>query len=287
MKLAIESYAAVKAYGEAEGFAKLKQAGFDGVDLSLYYGIVKLDENYRAAAQETRRLLDEAGLPCVQAHAPFFLGEKSDGFRCGMELNVSEPAFLELVRSMEYAAIAGAPHIIVHGIQVPSGSRTNASLAYNYEFYKALAPYAKEFGIKIAVENLGKECFPTPVMLDEMIRRLDDPETFCACLDVGHSYLCFVRPQDFIRDMTPGVIQALHIHDNYGTVDNHLLPGHGKLKWDEITRALAETGYDGDFTLEIPGYAKAFNAEELPAALALSAAVGRKLIGKIDACRNA
>ena len=290
MKIAMESYPLTKYFDEATGYKLVKQAGFDGVDLSQFYGVVDLlNENYREKAKETRRLLDEAGLICVQSHAPFYLKEKPEfpGFRYGMNMDLSEPGFLALVRSMEYAAIAGAPQIVVHGIQVPSGSRTSESWDYNYKFYKALAPYAKKFGIKIAVENLGRECFPTPVMHSEMLRRLDDPETFCACFDMGHSFLCFVRPQDFLRDMPRGMVQALHVHDNFGTQDNHLLPGHGKLKWEEITKALAEIGYDGYFTLEVPGYWPAFTAEEMPDAIALAAKVARKLADKVEAYRDA
>lgn len=282
MKLAMETHPLTRFYEEAEGYELVKQAGFDGVDLSFYWGAVKLDDHYQAAARETRRLLDEIGLSCVQAHAPFTNKTTNSGFAYGMKMDVSEPDFLELVRSMEYAAIAGARQIIVHGILVPEGARTAASLDYNYHFYRALAPYAKEFGIKIAIENQIMTAFTNPFMLSEMLRRLDDPDTFCACIDVGHAQLCRVQPQNFIRDMTPGSVQALHIQDNFGSADDHLLPGHGILKWDEIMTSLADVDYQGDFTLELTGYWKAFGAKELPIAMALACAVGRKLMSKMD-----
>jgi len=286
MKTVVETHFIKKHFSEAKTYELIKQAGFDAADLSLYYGSIKLDENYLTAAKETRRLLDEVGLPCVQAHAPFFLGD-NPGFRYGMNLDVSEPTFLELTRAIEYAAIAGAKNIVVHGIQVPTGARTSASLDYNYKFFQALAPYARKAGIKIAIENLGAECFPNPFMLSEMLRRLNDPEVFCACIDVGHSRLAFVRPQDFITDMTPGTVQALHIHDNYGSADNHLLPGHGILNWDKITKALADIDYQGDFTMESVNFWKAFDANTMPDAMALAAKVARKLVNKIEAYRNA
>jgi sugar phosphate isomerase/epimerase len=83
------------------------------------------------------------------------------------------------------------------------------------------------------------------------------------------------------------MVQALHVHDNFGATDNHLLPGHGKLKWNEITKALAEIGYDGCFTLEVSNYWNAFTAEEMPDAMAMAAKVARRLADQVEAFRNA
>jgi sugar phosphate isomerase/epimerase len=243
MKTVVETHFIKKHFSEAKTYELIKQAGFDAADLSLYYGSIKLDENYRAAAKETRRLLDEVGLPCVQAHAPFYLWH-NPGFQYGMTLDISEPTFLELTRSIEYAAIAGSKNIVVHGILVPDGPKTAASMDYNYKFFKALAPYARDAGIKIAVENIPdgyNSVLPSPFMLSEMLRRLDDPETFCACFDTGHSFLCFVRPQDFLRDMPRGVVQALHVHDNFGNYDWHITPGFGVGDWEAFRTAVKET----------------------------------------------
>ena len=44
---------------------------------------------------------------------------------------------------------------------------------------------------------------------------------------------------------------TLHLHDNHGERDEHLLPGRGNIAWDEVNRALAEIRYDGVFMYEI------------------------------------
>ena len=49
-------------------------------------------------------------------------------------------------------------------------------------------------------------------------------------------------------------------------------------------KSLADVDYQGDFTLELTGYWKAFGAKELPVAMALACAVGRKLMGEIGTC---
>jgi sugar phosphate isomerase/epimerase len=154
MKTVVETHFIKKHFSEAETYKQIKQAGFDAADLSFYYGSIKLDENYLSAAKETRRLLDEVGLPCVQAHAQFY-SDQNPGFQYGMNMDVSEPAFLELTRAIEYAAIAGAKNIVCHSITVPEGGQTGACLEYNYKFFKALAPYAKQFGINCTAVMLA------------------------------------------------------------------------------------------------------------------------------------
>ena len=81
-------------------------------------------------------------------------------------------------------------------------------------------------------------------------------------------------------------MKGLHLQDNRGSKDDHLLPGMGVLPWDSILEALAEIGYDGDFTLEVGGYCKLFDEEELPAALALAATKSRKYMKKLEQYRN-
>jgi sugar phosphate isomerase/epimerase len=58
---------------------------------------------------------------------------------------------------------------------------------------------------------------------------------------------------DFIRQAGER-LKALHIADNLGTNDDHMLPyGKGTLGWSEIMVALREVGYSGLFNYEVPG----------------------------------
>ena len=43
---------------------------------------------------------------------------------------------------------------------------------------------------------------------------------------------------------------SLHIQDNHGQRDDHLLPGDGAIDWDDVTAVLKEIGYRGDVVLE-------------------------------------
>ena len=263
---------------EEESYRMIKEAGFDGVDLSC---INKKDpdillNHHVEEAKKTKQMIEDNGLICNLAHGPF------RKLFYGMKFDCSEPLYKEVVNSIEYAAIVGAKHIALHGILTPLSAKSYQSIEYNYEFFKSLAPYAKDCGIKIGIENVA-EAMPYPYQMRQILNMLDDP-CFAALLDTGHSRLCYVAPQHFIRDMPKGSIQALHIQDMRGIEgqDDHLLPGMGKLKWDEILKALAEVEYDGDFTMEVHGFHKCFEVAYLPVAVKLAEGVGRRCIEKLE-----
>ncbi|NLE26298.1 MAG: hypothetical protein GX625_13325 [Clostridiaceae bacterium] len=44
---------------------------------------------------------------------------------------------------------------------------------------------------------------------------------------------------------------ALHLHDNDGTDDQHLIPGDGLIDWSVVIKKLCETNYPGAIALEV------------------------------------
>ena len=148
-----------------------------------------------------------------------------------------------------------------------------------------------EYGVKIACENMwcgdGKRkikrgsIFSNP---HEHARFVDEmnSEFFVACLDLGHTSLDGREPQDSIR-VLGNRLGALHVHDNDYLDDMHTLPGLSEMNWEEITKALAEVNYQGDFTLETNHFFDSFETEEeINLGLKLSEVIGRKMIAKIE-----
>ena len=113
-----------------------------------------------------------------------------------------------------------------------------------------------------------------------------DPNYFVGLVDTGHAIVRGLAPHEFIANMLPGRLQGLHIHDNYGNTDAHMLPGIGIIDWDLVINALAERDYPGDFSLEISSFNKVFGAENLKESLYLAHSVGRRLADQLDAALN-
>lgn len=283
MKLAIETYTLRERFGDIKAIEMIAQAGFDAIDYSFYWGEKEhymLSDSYKEIAAEIKEALIKNNLTCAQSHAPFKWGPED-------RYDFSSENFKELVRSIEFSAIIGAKHIIIHSIPVYDESKTLEET--NYEFYKSLEPFCKEFNIKIAVENLYNynhetktysRRFGTAKELTDFINKLNSPY-FVACLDVGHSHLTGTPPQDFIRQMDKDTLKALHIHDVDDNYDLHILPYQAELNWEEIAKALAEIGYDGDFTLEVFRYFRNFDNAFMPSALKFAEQTARHIMSKI------
>ncbi|MDR3313805.1 MAG: sugar phosphate isomerase/epimerase [Oscillospiraceae bacterium] len=277
-------------FGLEEGIRILCEAGFDALDLSLFFmhedSHALNGAGYRAYAENLKAVAAAYGVAFNQAHAPFASQVEGDAA-------YNKRTFGHIVRSMEVAAIAGAKQIIVH----PFGTRDPAQTQQrNLDFFNALLPYAKAFNIKIALENMWKTNEVTKKIIPsvcsygkDLAAYYDalDPAHFTVCLDLGHCGLVGSDAPAMIRELGAGRLCALHVHDNDHLRDSHVAPFFGKMDWEGITQALAEIGYTGEFTFEADNYYDLF-----PRALAKGTArflhdIGRYLIEQIESRRVA
>ena len=271
MKLAVEGWHAIHALGEEKAFALLKKCGFDAVDYSFFWlnpAKSILDDGYLERAYKTKELLAEYDLVANQAHAP----TRNTTYDSPMDL--SHPGFRDIVRAMEYASIIGVKHIVVHSLSAPVGV---SPIELNAKYYRSFEPYCKQYGIKIAVENLYPSAnLDSPNKINATLEKLD-PDYFVSLVDVGHANLQHYAPESFIRKILPGRLQGLHVHDNHGEKDEHTVPYLGDIRWEYVLEALAEIDYTGDLTLELVGFLPKYANNMLPEALAFAAGVGQKM----------
>ena len=69
------------------------------------------------------------------------------------------------------------------------------------------------------------------------------------CWDIGHANVQGQNQYDDILAMGDE-LKALHIQDNYGNSDSHIMPLAGTTNFDKVIRGLLKIGYKGDFTFE-------------------------------------
>ena len=286
MKLSLEAYGAMSKFGDLEGLELIKKAGFDCVDMSYYWqeeGSALLGEGYREYALQLRSYLDELGLTCTQAHAPFDV-------KYGEEFDLSNPHYLAVTRAIESASVLGARAIVVHTIGYKKDARICFDRAYNVAYFKSHMPLCEKFNINVAVENLcdfddkrkhARGRLGTPSELCEFIRELDSPY-FVACVDVGHAAMSGNEPEEFLAGMDATLLQALHIQDGNYREDSHTVPYLGAFNWTEIMKTLKKKGYEGELTFEIVKYLKGIPKELTFDALCFAEKVGRHLISIFD-----
>lgn len=126
--------------------------------------------------------------------------------------------------------------------------------------------------------------FGTPERMGNLLDRLDSP-WFCMCLDTGHSTITGTKPEDFLRAMGKR-IRVLHVQDTELLDDDHMLPYLGTQEWTPVLRALAETGFEGALSFEVPGLFWRLSPELLLPALKFAQAVGRHMIREFESNRS-
>ncbi|MBS6194551.1 MAG: sugar phosphate isomerase/epimerase [Clostridiales bacterium] len=173
------------------------------------------------------------------------------------EWEYNRKAGVELVKNrIDFAACIGAEDIVLH-LYVPF-----ASMEQNPEvkksFYRQveksmdeLQPYCLEKGVRICLESLFD--MPEEYMLEQWDWVLEKyPEEFLGfCLDTGHVNLVWHEKLPQIIRKYGERIFAVHLHDNFGKGDNHLIPGQGNIDWKETMAAFAESAYELPVLLEV------------------------------------
>ena len=264
-------------FGLEKSFELLKNAGFEAFDFYFSKEVGKPltdEQEIIEMAHKAKALASKYGLVCNQTHAPYRLLENE-------EYTLDNPHFREIVYAIKGAGVLGAKYVVVHPFRHDDGTDEVDDVI---KYYRALLPYAKESGVKIATENLFRAA-QNPEKMNRLLHGVDD-EDFVLCFDTGHSAVVQIPPEQFLSEVDEKYLKVLHLHDNDGKRDLHQLPYLGTMNWDNIISELAKCGYEGDINLEIPLYIKNVPDEAIPEALALAEKIGRDIIKKFNNFKN-
>lgn len=265
MILSTENGALRSLVGERRAIEILAKAGFDAIDYTFTPWMERGEmpwnrDGYQDYAKEVVQMAKDNGVYFNQAHAPFI-------FHTSYLPDWNREILPMQIRCMEACALLGIPHMVVHPVHhLPYNHRgapgkSNADIIWNLnrEYYHLLQPYAKQFGVKMCLENMFGEdqrrgclvpdMFSDPHEYAQFFDELNDPDNFTCCIDTGHAGITGEDCGDTIRVMGSRV-RALHLNDNDFRTDGHLIPFQGKIDWDDVMKALAEIDYQGDFTFE-------------------------------------
>lgn len=224
--------------------------GFRHIDISFYRVIYK-DSPWIAPGDGWKKEVEDCleagarnGWDFVQAHSPtgehFESGEKRDALITATR------------RSIEACAMLGIPHTVSHAAQIIGGTPTEFMKA-NIAFYHLFEDTAEKYGVDLLTENSAERNIPgyylrTGREMREFVETADMPRLHL-CWDTGHANM---RGNDQYRDILDmgNELHALHVQDNFGELDSHLMPMAGTVSFDDVLRGLTVIGYRGYFTFE-------------------------------------
>ena len=236
-----------------KGMALMKAHGYDGFD---YQGLASVpksplykmsDEEMRAYLTKVKESAKANGLEIYQLHGALPCVDFATEEGCQTQIQ-------HFKRSILGAKYLGCPKIVVHPFMPyldREGLIVEKEIALNVRLFKQLAPFAREYGVTVCIENVAVPKEVALSYLGNIKRVLDEvnDEYIKCCLDTGHFESLGRDIYEDICTLGDG-LAALHVHDSAFGQDRHNLPFQGLVDWEGFTRGLKAIGFNGVMSLE-------------------------------------
>lgn len=221
-------------------FEAYAAAGVDTMEVSLSYQVYE-QTDFKAAAVYAK----ETGVNVWSLHLPFYPFTLFDP--ASLDPQVRAETLRLHKEGVDNAAILGAKVVIVHPSGEPNADETREEqLKFSAEHLSALADYAAQYDITVAVEDLPRTCLGNTTA--EIKRLVNANPKLRVCFDTNH--LLWDKNSDFVRELGDKII-TLHVSDYDFLNERHWLPYEGKVDWVELVTLLEEAGYAGPFMYEL------------------------------------
>jgi len=183
------------------------------------------------------------------------------------------PALAAFTEGVRTAAYLGSPNVWVDSyfppVEVVSGTLMTEQIVFGqqpriripggfnwpkfWEHYvrvmKQCTQIARENGVQLLIEPRVGELTSNTEALMRLLDAVDDAN-LGMILDTAH--------QHAQKELLPLSVEKLgqhiryvHVADNDGLVNRHLVPGMGNIDWDEVLLALKRQGFDGYYAVDL------------------------------------
>lgn len=118
--------------------------------------------------------------------------------------------------------------------------------------FKEIEKYSEDKGLTLLIEPAHKFESNLILTVDDCLRMLDqlDSQSFGILLDIGHAFVNGENFDEIIRKCE-GLPLHIHLDDNNGDFDSHMIPGTGKIDFDAVFKALEVIKYSGYISVEL------------------------------------
>jgi sugar phosphate isomerase/epimerase len=228
-----------------EHLIMIKNAGFEVLEMFSAPGHFNwYDKTYISAIAKALKNLN---LKVNSVHAPWTpkvdIASLSNAHR-----RYSVNQVLQAINTLQ---ILHGKILVLHpGSKVSSEKDRHLQISRSLQSIDEITTYCVEHGVALALENpppdeLGGDPTDFRIICDA----LADDDRIYYCFDTGHAHL---TPQgiDLLNDLDKDVL-LVHLSDNTGIDDDHLLPPHGTIDWKHFMELLTIRNFKGYLTLEL------------------------------------
>ena len=238
----------------ADYLTQIAEAGFKYIEISIAHksGFADMTDEEALAVLTTKREQAAAvGLTVWSIHLPF---ESTVWTNIGGEESIRRQSVDNIMRVLRLCnqAIPECKNYVLLASKGTLDPRSESVLQARKSLAEML-PVAKEYGVRLCVENLVGSLCPT---IEEMGDTIEGIEDAWVTYDIGHANCVGIDVIEFLKFIGPR-LGTVHMHDTmFATrVDDHRIVGQGNVnRWGEVYKTLLEDNrYRGVFMFELGG----------------------------------
>ena len=248
MKISSSSFVYLN-YTLDEAIRRTADAGFDGIDIWGGRPHAYRRDLSPQDRRNTRRLLEDLNLQAVsvipaQFRYPTCLSSNNETIRKDSVAYIQEGIIT--------AADLGAPVVSVCPGHSVFGQGTEDAWRRLGTSLDDLCRFATGYDVRIAIETADRyetDLMNTTTQAMDMIDQLGY-ENLGVLVDSGHLHVVGESSAEAVRSLGPRLFHV-HVDDNNGKRDQHLIPGDGNFDFAGLSAALKNVGYSGFLSAEL------------------------------------
>lgn len=226
-----------------------RECGLDTAD----FGTTMLDltsEGWKHQVEAIMKDTTEQNFQFYMGHLPFMGGiSKNEEVMETFKLKVHNAIDAAAALGLQYAVMH--PNAAVFPLLKYDGDEQRA---VTLELLSPFVEHANRVGLNLVVENMrvvsGKMQSHRYCQTAEEVCDLADTLGIGICWDFGHANLSGLK-QSKALEYVGKRLKVIHVNDNCGIEDDHVLPFSGIVNWKDAMHGLALTGFEGPFNFEL------------------------------------
>lgn len=235
-KLALAYFVWDTSVGDFEAtYSDVAASGVRSVMLDARRG--NLDLERRRDVLAAGRILRRLGLKAPACHGLY----TGDCHLAEEDLPARRRVVRRHLNFMRNAAELGVKTYVIHvgSCDRPGSGYKRAALDRVRRALDELAPAAQSLGLTLALEN----GFTAGYLLNDAAETAAFVGDYAhpavgVCYDSGHANICG-GASSVLKTLAPHIV-TMHLHDNDGRDDQHLLPGEGTIDWSELVPLISK-----------------------------------------------
>lgn len=228
-----------------DALREFKMHGYNYSEISFEHAYMLMERgDIKKAGEDFKKFACDIGVDISQGHLSY-------------EAKLCKPEGMEfLKKQIDLFQVMGVKNAVLHCDSLTwkeAPLSDDEKIKENEKALSEILDYVKGTDMVICLENLISSNFVNNVDgILYFINKFNSPN-LGICLDTGHLNLRDKDQVNFIRKAGKH-IKALHLADNQGVNDQHLMPfGCGGVDFASVIREMKALDYQGMYNLEIPG----------------------------------